>query len=259
MSKIAELSLFFDQINECLVLGLKKKFLYEIKFVKEYSIKQNNTTTTNNNNNNTNNKKNIINKKDKDYLESTTVNNLISKNAIEKILTRFDRDLSGLLESHFIERKTKITELIENGSSNIQIIEAKQEYDEHFLESVKSELEKVLLTLCGVLLQKDLLQLKTTLQDKIKKQNSESDEESEDEEEDRLSRSRKQLMRKKSSLEQKFEKSTLDWFNEIVYDLISTYKTSPYALFYSFNHPDVNSFNVSFILFFMFLPSLVFI
>lgn len=54
-------------------------------------------------------------------MSSNTVVDQYRENACEKILERFQRDLGALVDSQALERRTTLTQMKQNGSSNTQL------------------------------------------------------------------------------------------------------------------------------------------
>ena len=64
---------------------------------------------------------------------SKTVVDHYRENACEKILERFQRDLGALVDSQALERRTTLTQMKQNGSSNTQLQASRyEEYSSFF-------------------------------------------------------------------------------------------------------------------------------
>uniref|UniRef100_A0A7S3HPV5 Uncharacterized protein n=1 Tax=Spumella elongata TaxID=89044 RepID=A0A7S3HPV5_9STRA len=142
LNELAHTSILFDHVSEFLALGLKKTFLYQTKAIKDliaqlkpdcpigesvrFSVEQ------------------------MAQLESKTVVDHFRENACEKILERFQRDLGALVDSQALERRTTLTQMKQNGSSNTQLQASRDEMTEYHTERILTEVEKVILTFTGV-------------------------------------------------------------------------------------------------------------
>jgi len=73
------------------------------------------------------------------FLFSDAVVDQYRENACEKILERFQRDLGALVDSQALERRTTLTQMKQNGSSNTQLQASRYIQNKHlFLLIIQS-------------------------------------------------------------------------------------------------------------------------
>lgn len=229
LNDLAKAAILFDQITEFLALGLKKTFLYDVKIVKDFALrcKQNSTEMGN------------IGAGTSGYrftaAELTELKSLLTtssarEQASEKILERFQRDISGRLDSQAVERRTSVAQLRANGSSVTQINTARQEMTEYHSEVILTEVEKSIITLIGVWIDPVLLCESSDFNESDHK-NTQNDAQigaDSDAEDDEFPESPSRVdhhSRKRAH----FGARIISWFEHVL-GLLKLYSTTPFAM-----------------------------
>lgn len=123
----AKALLFYNNVEDSLVNGFKKKCVYEIMQLKEASDVS------------------------EQYLDSMHLKDQAALNGASKLLERSARDILGLSDSQFLERLATIKELVSNSAPLIRINECEMNQDNDFLDQVVTLFTKDALTLAGIL------------------------------------------------------------------------------------------------------------
>jgi hypothetical protein len=187
----AKVLLFYNNVEDSLVNGFKKKCVYEVIQLKETSDVS------------------------EQYLDSTHLKDQAALNGASKLLERSTRDILGLTDSQFSERLATVKDLTLNSAPAIRINECETNQDSTFLDQVVTQFTRDALTLAGILLDRSYL-------DSIAIQITDDDDDYDD-----FGDSTPVVST--SNLSTSFSESLVNWFGTIK-ELIRLYCKSPSAL-----------------------------
>jgi hypothetical protein len=252
LNELAKSAMLYDHLMEFLVTGLKKTFLYEIKAVKEYvsrprsakapqqEMHHDRVSVSKNTSVGPGIMKARLSKEDVEELKGLTIYQLSRAQASEKVVDRFQRDISAMLDSQVLERRTTVAQMRANGSAASHVQRTRHEMLDHHLDIILAELEKSFILLFGVWLDRVLLEDIVCMNAKNEVNNSQNtmlhpawDEE---EEEDEAMMSSKSVHDKAAYNEKKlklFGPRLVSWFSNIL-STLELIKSAPCAMQFHF-------------------------
>lgn len=139
----AKVLMQFGILSEYMVTGFKKNALYQVKEIKNLIENRGETLKTG--------------KLTKGDLKSLESSNYSCEEASLQLLTRFQRDIKGVIDAQYVERQNNIAKMQESGASKTRIAEAEMKYDDLCQEALGSEFTKAMCTLSGIFINKKLL------------------------------------------------------------------------------------------------------
>jgi hypothetical protein len=231
LTDLAKTAILFDHIAEFVALGLKKTLLYENKAIKDFIAKSKAEKGAATSGAHRLSAEEVAILKGRQYAAPSR------EDATEKILERFQRDISGLLDSQAQERRTSLAEMRTSGSSFSQIQTAAQEMAEYHNEAILAEVEKVAITLSGVWIDPDMLSESAAggAKEETPATNADSDNE---EDEDALHESLKHT-KSRADLHRHKQRATfggriIQWFTDVLV-MLRLYSTTPAAMMFAFD------------------------
>ena len=132
---LAKILIRYNLIKDNMILGYKKKFLYETKFVNE------STTDI----------------KELSFYNSYDFKNSAINMSIDQLKKRFIRDLNGLIDTHLTERISIIKELHVNSAPKSRCFDVEANQDDVFIDNLNILYEKNLITLLGMMIDDNIL------------------------------------------------------------------------------------------------------
>jgi hypothetical protein len=169
LNDLAKTAILFDHLVEHLSLGVKKTFVYDIKCVKDYALRKfKKAGVESNGANHVGGAKSTFRLSPEDIIEIRSKDFFLGSKvqASDKTIERFQRDIAAMIDSHALDRRTTVQQLVKSGSSAHHVAENLSEMYEYQLEVTSTELEKFVITLAGIWLNNsDLLSNETAVDD----------------------------------------------------------------------------------------------